>query len=242
MRRLMTRTFLAVAAAGGAFLAMGATGVASATPTPYAPIPTHNQAGYAATQNTFRYVITTVKVPAVNTHASTYAEVVLGGPNVTPATLGVKAGGGANSVAWNAVGGLGGMAGGTMSMAPKVGDMLTLSIYYNTKTKSDNFVVTDVTQKVTETKVVPAPAHVVYKGAEVACVLYGKVTAPKYANKLWSFTGTHVTTLAGTRGTMVGPWLIRKVIAVAPDGHVVMGPSALWDSGKAFSAWLKPAK
>lgn len=245
MRRLTLRAFLTAIAAGGALLTIGAAapGVASATNIPNAPISTTSQAGYVATHNTFRYVTTTIQVPAASSHYTTYAEVVLGGSSGYPATLGVKAGGGVGSVKFNVVGPLGGMGGGTMTkIAPKVGDTVTLSIYFNSKSGLDNFTVTDVTQKVTQTLVLPPTPHQVYTAAEVACLIAGKVTAPDHAVRVWLFTGSHVTTLAGTRGTMNGPWLTRKIIAVAADGHVVMSPSALWNYGHNFGAWLRAAK
>jgi hypothetical protein len=65
------------------------------------------------------------------------------------------------------------------------------------------------------------------------------VAPPKADVLLWTFTGTHVTTFHGTRGTMNGPWLTRKIIDETSTGRVVMNPSWLWSNGKAFSAWLR---
>lgn len=181
---------------------------------------------------------TTIQVPASSQNTS-YAEIVLGSTTGHPATLGVKSGGGTGSVAWNVVGPLGAMGGGTMQkIVPKPGDVLTLSIYYNAKAGRDNFTATDVTQKVSQTLVLPPSPHQVYTAAEVACLLTGKVTAPAQTTRLWEFTGTGVTTAAGTHGTMNGPWLTRKIIDVAPDGHIVMKPSGLWNNGANFGAWL----
>jgi hypothetical protein len=240
MRSLMSRAFLAAVAAGGTLLMMGGPGAAA---THSRQISTTTQAGYVATHNTFRFVSTTVKVPSASQKYASYAEVVLGGTSIAPATLGVRAGGGPGSVMWNVVGPLGGMGGGTMSkIAPKVGDVLTLSIYYNHKVNRDNFTVTDVTRKITQTLVLPPSPHTVYTAAETACLLPDKVTAPSKDVLLWAFSNTHVTTLAGKHGTMNGPWLTRKIIDVAADGHVVMSPNWLWNDGKNFGAWLRAAK
>lgn len=242
MRRLTTRAFLTAAAVGGTLL-MAGTGVAGAAATPNAPIPTTSQAGYVATHSTFRYVVTTVKVPAAAAHYTSYAEVVLGSASGHPATLGVKAGGGAGSVGFNVVGPLGGMGGGTMSkIAPNVGDVLTLSIYYNARVGLDNFTVTDVTQGVTQALSLPPTPHVVYNAAEAACLLAGVPAAPQADVLLWGFTDSHVTTLAGTRGTMNGPWLTRQIVDMTASGRVVMSPSFLWSGGKAFGTWLRAAK
>jgi hypothetical protein len=244
MRRFTIRALAAAAAAAGALLltAGSAPGVASATVTPSAPIPTTSQAGYVATHNTFRFVTTTFKVPAASQHYTSYAEVVLGGTSGYPATLGVKAGGGAGSVQWNVVGPLGGMGGGTMKIAPHVGDTLTISIYNAHKAGRDSFTVADVTQGVTQTLILPPAPHQVYNGAEVACLLNGTVTAPKADVMLWRFTDSHVTTVAGWHGSMNGPWLTRQIVDVAADGHVVMSPSWLWNEGQNFGAWLRAAK
>jgi hypothetical protein len=238
MRRLVMRSVLAAMAAGGATLLILGPTAAAAPAMGSNAIPTTSQAGYVTLGQNFRFVSTTVQVPTAK-YAS-YAEVVLGGHNVTPATLGVKAGGGPGSVGWNVVGPLGGMAGGTMNIAPKVGDWVTLSIYFNQHGR-DYFTVTDLTQKVTKTLNLPAPAHVVYTAAEVACVL-GNVTAPAADFRLWGFTKSLATTYSGIRGSMVNPmWTTREIIDVQPNGHVVMSPKFLWNEGHNFGAWLHPA-
>ena len=243
MRRRMMRAFLVAAAAGGTLLMMGAAPALAGNPVPNAPIPTTSQAGYVATQNTFRYVVTTFTVPAASPKYTSYAEVVLGGTSGYPATLGVRAGGGTGSIEWNVVGPLGGMGGGTMkAITPKVGDTLIISAYYNQATGRVNFGVTDVTQGVKHVLSLPATPHQSYNAAEVACLLTTQAAAPKADVLLWEMTSTHVTTLAGTRGSMNGPWLTRQIVDVAADGHVVMSPSYLWNNGQNFGTWLRAAK
>lgn len=244
MRRFTVRALVAAMAASGSLLLIGGTapGVANATVIPNAPIPTTSQAGYVATHNTFRFVTTTFKVPAASSHYTSYAEVVLGGSSGYPATLGVKAGGGAGSVQWNVVGPLGGMGGGTMKIAPKVGDTLTISIYYNHKAGRDNFTVNDVTQGVKATLSLPPTPHQVYTAAEVACLLSGKVTTPAADVLLWGFRDSHITTAGGRQGSINGRWDTRKVIDVAADGHVVMSPSPLWNHGQNFGTYLRASK
>lgn len=232
MRRHMTHALLATAAAGAsALLILGASAASAVTVT-------SSQAGYVTTGQHFRFVTTTVQVPPKASYAH-YAEVVLGGHSVTPATLGVRAGGGTGSVLWNVVGSLGNMGGGTMKLAPKVGDWLTLSIYFNQKGR-DYFTVSDLTQNVSQTLNLPAPAHVVYTAAEVACLLPSAPSASKADIRLWEFGKSGATTYNGIRGSMLNPmWTTTKIIDVAADGHVVMSPLYLWNNGHNFGAWLR---
>lgn len=245
MRRHITRALLAATAAGAtALLVIGASATSSAKPTRPGvmgtTIVTISQAGYVAVGQHFRFVTTTVVVPPKASYEH-YAEVVLGGAGVLPATLGVRAGGGANSVRWNVVGPItGNMAGGTMKLAPKAGDWLTLSIYFNQQGRV-RFTVTDLTQKTAQVLSAPAPAHVVYTAAEAACLLPTAPKAPKADIRLWEFGKIGVTTYSGIRGTMLGPWTTRQIINVAAHGHVVMSPWFLWNGGHNFGAWLRAA-
>jgi hypothetical protein len=64
---------------------------------------TTGQAGYVTTGASFRFVSTAFRVPS-KYYSGGYAEVVLGGHHVMPATLGTLAGGGWGSVVWNVEG------------------------------------------------------------------------------------------------------------------------------------------
>src|SRR5215471_12557582 len=106
MRRHMARPLLATVAAGAsALLIIGASAASMAEPAAARPgvtgpaIVTTSQAGYVAVGQHFRFVTTTVQVPPKASYVH-YAEVVLGGHAVIPATLGVRAGGGSGSVLW----------------------------------------------------------------------------------------------------------------------------------------------
>lgn len=243
MRRQAKRALLAAITAGGsALLAVGmlGAGVAQATAGPHVSNPiikTSSQAGYVATGASFRFISTTFTVPKA--YAGSFAEVVLGGPaHVTiPASLGVRAGGGPNSVRWNVLGPLtGSMAGGTLNIAPKVGDRVTESIFFNGK-HTVYFTVADLTQHKTVTLGAPAPAHNTYTAAEAACLLPAPVRTPAFDVRLWQFTDSHATTYAGVHGTMEGPWTTSRIIDVA-SGRTVMSPSLLWNDGQNFGAWL----
>jgi hypothetical protein len=245
----MARTLLATVVAGAsALLIIGASAASAAKPTTVRPgvrapaIVTTSQAGYVAVGQHFRFVTTTVQVPPKAAYDH-YAEVVLGGHGVTPATLGVQAGGGAGSVRWNVLGPITDhMAGGTMPVSPKVGDWVMLSIYFNQKQGRAYFTAADLTQHSTKVLSAPAPAHVVYTAAEVACLLPATPGAPKADLRLWGFTKSGVTTYNGARGSMYGPWTTRQIIDVTATGRVVMVPSFLWNSGHNFGAWLLAAR
>jgi hypothetical protein len=249
MRRHMARALLATVAAGAsALLIIGASGASTAKPAPVRPgvgghaIVTTSQAGYVAVGQHFRFVTTTVVVPPKAGYDH-YAEVVLGGHGVIPATLGVRAGGGAGSVRWNVLGPITDhMAGGTLPVSPKVGDWVKLSISFSQKQGRDYFTAADLTQQDTKILAAPAPARVVYTAAEVACLLPTAPTAPKADIRLWEF-GRIGVTYRDIRGTMVNPmWTTRQIIDVAASGRVVMSPSFLWNSGRNFGAWLRATR
>ncbi len=224
---------------GSAAASAASTGGHSAAP---AITYTSSQAGYLTQGASFRFVTSTVVVPEA-AYSGGYAEVVLGGANVIPATLGVAAGGGPNSVLWNVVGPIGqGMAGGTLNLAPKPGDTVKLSIYFNRK-GTDYFTATDVTQNQTVTLSALAPAQVKYTAAEVACLLTKPMAAPASDVRLWAFTNSAVTTYTGaTSGSLTGPFGTVRVFDVNKAGQVVMSPSALWNSGRNFGAYLRAIK
>ena len=254
MRRHIRRVMAtAGTVAGATLLAVGLAGpgaASAATSSAHSQAPviyTSNQAGYlVAGGRWFRYIGATVVVPPVpaKTGNAGYAELVLGGTGVTPASLGVKAGGGAASVGWNSVGGLFGMGGGTMTgISPNVGDVLALSIYYD-RAGHDFFTATDYTMGVSQTVSVPSPPDVVYTAAEAAGVVSNAtVSAPTASIRLWSFTGGHVTTYSGTRGTLSGPWTTTTVVNTTTGtagGQLVTSPGPLWSSGQNFGVWLRP--
>lgn len=254
MRRHIGHVLTTAGAVAGASLltvglaAPGAASAATSTARSQAPvIYTTSQAGFLTGGGRwFRYIGATVVVPPVPAKAGNagYAELVLGGTGVTPASLGVKAGGGPASIGWNAVGGLFGMGGGTMSgISPNAGDVLALSIYYD-RAGHDSFTATDYTQGVSHTVTVPSAADVVYTAAEAAGVVSNAtVSAPAASIRLWSFTGGHVTTYSGTRGTLTGPWTTTMVVDTTTGtaaGHLVTSPGPLWNSGQNFGVWLRP--
>ena len=256
MRRQFTRVLLAATAAGGAaLLTMGLAGPSAASARAAAParaqaaapvIYTVSQAGYSTGGGRwFRYVQTTVQVaplPAQPGNAG-YAEVVLGGTR-EPVYLGVKAGGSASSVGWSAGVPPFGMGGGAFSaLAPKPGDLLQLSIYYD-RAGHVFCTATDSTQGISQTVTLPVPSTV-FTAAEAAGVVHNAtVSAPKSATKLWAFSGTKATTYSGVRGTLLGPWTTSEVVNTTSGtvaGALVTSPRPLWNNGQNFTVWLLPS-
>ncbi|HVB44263.1 MAG TPA: hypothetical protein VNF47_16375 [Streptosporangiaceae bacterium] len=188
----------------------------------------------------FRYVATSVKVPACQTVAanSAVANVVLyGGPNV--AQLTVACGGGFDSVTFFDHT----FARGFFHLTPGVGDVLRIGIFRDPATNRDNFSVTNTkTGRVQNVSVATSPS-VIYRRANISAVIdNAHVTPPAADVMLWQFKDSRVTTFSGDRGSIVGPWTTFKVLDTTTGtvaGTVVMSPSALANSGGDFTLWLR---
>ena len=244
MQRHMLRTMVAaVATAGAALLTVGTTGATAAgAATHYPVIYTSSQAGYTVSGRWFRYVSTTVKVPPAGS-VFNYALVALGGSNVAGVNLGIKPGGGANSIGWAVGSQPFGMGGGTLSnVSPKVGDTVLIDLYYNKATGGVTATATDTTSNQTQSVTIAEGKTALFTSAEVAGYIHNPSSPPAADTRLWQFTDSHVTTYTGTRGTMTGSWTTSQVIDTTnghATGHVVMSPSFLFNNGGDFGAWLR---
>ncbi len=247
MRGHIVRGLVTAVAAGGAtLLAVGLAGTAMATAgthtAAYPVIHTSSQGGYTASGRWFRFVATTVKVPAPGSY-SHYAEVVLGGTNVPPVTLAVAAGGGPASVGWS-VGvppfGMGG--GGLTKVDPSGGDTVLIDLYYHRTGGGVVATASDLTTGRTQAITIDPGDKALFTVAEVAAVLHNPASPPSGDIRLWQFTNSAVTTYTGTRGTMTGPWTTSQVVDTSnggPAGQLVMSPSFLFNNGANFGAWLR---
>ncbi len=226
----------------GLTVASAAGAATTAKAAPQAVVATSSQGGYVTGGGRhFRFIQTTAQVSPART-ALQFAGIVLGGRQhiVDTLYLMVKAGGGPSSVIWSFNTPPPFTTGGSESLAklsPSPGDMLRLSIYYNTSTKYIYFTAVDTTKGVSQTRSINfshGPLEY-YSAAEAAVFAFG-YTAP-LANdfKLWSFTNCHVTTYSGVKGTMLGPWTTSKIVALNSSGQVVMGPSVLFNNGADFN-------
>jgi hypothetical protein len=241
MRKLITRMFYAVAAAPIAVITLGVTGAspagaATAGPQSAGPaIYTQPFAGYETGGGRwFRFVSTTLTLepPQVPSTGPIDAAISLqhGGLGGTQSAALIVMATGDRILC---------TCGGTFHISPGYGDQLTLSIYYD-QHGHDYFTVTDLTQHATQTVTEPVPS-VVYDGAGLLGEADG-VTPPPGDTRQWQFTSSHLTTYSGDRGTILGPWTTRPVIATTTgtaSGQVVQSPSSLWNGGQNFGVWLR---
>ena len=209
---------------------------------------TDGLAGYGASGGRwFRFVSTTLTVPAATQPASAgdVALIWLGQNGATPrafASITVRPGGGAGSVSYDASYGPRSNA-GTFTISPRPGDRLAVSVYYD-RQGHDYFTASDVTQAVARTARVNADlAGTAYTTAVIGGEISNSaVTPPPADTRLWDFSGSHVTTYSGGKGTILGPWAtseIVDIIGASTSGAVVMSPSVLSNGGQNFGVWLR---
>ncbi len=240
---------LGVAAAAALALVSGAGAAGAATSAPQSARPVVNTQGWAGYQDgnyqaggrRYRFVSTTLtvpprKVPDPHQNANGGAAIVLWGPSVEYAEIGIQPGGGADTIAW-----LGSNIGtGSFRVSPKIGDSVTLSIYSD-RHGHTYFAAADTTQGTAQTirrKVASSP----YTTAGFFVNVDPSVTPPVTDTLLWYFTGSHVTTNSGVHATILGPWTTRKVIETTTGtstGAVVLSPNRLRNHGQNFGVWLR---
>jgi hypothetical protein len=126
-------------------------------------------------------------------------------------------------------------------LAPRVGDRLALSIYYD-QLGHTYFTATDITRGATQTVRVTV-GDVIYSQASLTASIDPAVTLPPATDtRLWQFTGSRVTTYRGDRGTLTGPWTTSALIDTSTgtnSGRVAASPSALSNGGQDFGVWLR---
>jgi hypothetical protein len=247
MRRQIVSALVAMAAGGTALLTAGLTATVAAAQTGgthAASIPTvatTSRAGYMATGRWFRFVATTVKVPGPSPY-NQYARVVLKGQNVDEVVLGIKPGGGANSVAYGVGVGPFDPSGHALPIAPKAGDTVLIDLFYNKAGGGMTITAEDLTTKVTKAVTISEGTTAIFNAAEVGVVLTRPSSPPTGDLRLWQFTNTGITTNTGVHGTVTGPWTTTMVIDTLngqPSGQVVMSPSAPFNGNANFGVWLR---
>ncbi len=247
MRRNILKALVAVAAGGTVLLTAGlfATTAAGATggthAASYPTVATSTRAGYMDSGRWFRFVGTTLKVPPAGAYDH-YARVTLRGTNTPGVTLAIKPGGGAGSVGWAVGVAPFGMGGGTLPIAPAVGDTVRIDLYYDKTGGGVTATATDLTTKATAAQTISAGTTALFTKAEIGAVLANPASPPTADLRLWQFTDTAVTTTTGVHGTVTGPWTTSMVIDTingTPGGQVVMSPSFLFNNNASFGAWLR---
>jgi hypothetical protein len=243
--RGITGAICAAVAAGIALTTAGLAGAAvpAAAATRSLGPPEYSSAwvGYQAGGRWFRYVSTTVTVPPQVVPPSPGAPAQRGDAtiflygigSVVPTQITVAPGGG--PVSWGDPGGS-----GTFRISPRIGDRLTLSIYYD-EHGHVYLTATDITRHTTQTVRTNVPT-MTYLHARLFAVVYNDVTPPVADTPVWQFTNSRVTTYSGDHGTMVGPWTTSKTIvstASTASGTVIASPSGLRNGGRDFGVWLR---
>src|SRR5215472_7310573 len=247
MRRHIVRTFVALAAGGTALLTAGLTATTAAAQTggthaaSYPTTATSSRAGYMDSGRWFRFVGTTVKVPAAGAYDH-YAQVRLRGQNVAGVNLAIKPGGGAGSVGWAVGVAPFGMGGGTLGISPAVGDTVRIDLFYNKTTGGVTATATDLTTKATAANTISEGKTAIFNKVEIGTVLVNPASSPTADYRLWQYTDTAVTTTTGIHGTVTGPWTTTMVIDTIngqPSGQVVMSPSFLFNNNANFGVWAR---
>ncbi len=236
--RGITGAIGAAVAAGIGFTTAGLAGAAvpaaAATRSLGPPEYTAGWAGYTAQGRWFRFVSTTVTVPARQRPRGDGGEMYImlqGKGSPAPAQIYVEPGGGAGSVGWND---------GSFRVSPQVGDQLAVSIYYDQR-GHDYFTATDLTQHTTQTVRTDVP-KMTYLTARVFAVAYSTAAPPAADTRLWDFADSHLTTYTGVHGTVLGPWTTSKMIVTSDGtspGPVVASPSGLRNGGRDFGVRLR---
>jgi hypothetical protein len=216
-----------------------------AVPTTY----TSAFAGYADSGGPFRYIATTLTVPARQDPAANGGQVRVslghnGGTTFRPpeADIGVLPGGGPDSINYG-----GNTASGAFTISPNVGDQVTVSIYYD-QHGHFFFTATDLTQHTTQTvttRAFYADQTPLNYAKVLAYVDNDTVVPPPADTRLWEFTGSRVTIYRGDRGSILGPWATSRWIdttdgthagAVVADASVL---SKISNPRQDFGVWLR---
>lgn len=237
MRRHITRALYAAVATAITLGTLGFAGAGSpataASRSLSPPHHTENWAGYGVGGGRwFRYISTTVTVPAPNT------SVVIGlshGQKVLEAFAELEVSAGGPLTAHVSPGGY-----GTLPISPRAGDQLAVSIYYD-QHGHDYFTASDITRHITRTIRLTA-GNVIYDHGFVIVPGGWPQWPPQADTQLVKLTHSAVTTYSGDRGTLTGPWATWKYITTSTGtaaGTVIASPSALSKGGADFGVWLR---
>jgi hypothetical protein len=241
MSRFVKRMLTTVAVAAVALTAAGFTGAGAATAATRATGPavySDHLAGYQAAGRWFRYVATTVTVPPRTLSYLNSGSAFIGLTGRYAAWINVDPGGGVDSVGFAATN----VGTGPFELAPRVGDRLAISIYYDQRLQI-YFTVTDLTRPATQTAVLSVGRQTYSAaGLWVRTDRVLSVRPPVADTRLWQFTGSRLTTYSGHHGTITGPWTTSKMITTTTgtaSGTVIVSPSGLSNGGRDFTAWLR---
>jgi Peptidase A4 family len=163
-------------------------------------------AGYSNSIGPFRFIATTMTVPAAQTPAGNGTALVSLGHNggATPrpyADITVVPGGGAGSISYAS-----NDARGAFTVNPAPGDQVSVGIFYD-QSGHYSFTATDTTQGTTQTVTIAAPyaGSMPLNSAEVLAMFSNGTVIPPADAQIWQFTGSKVTTYRGDHGCSSSP-------------------------------------
>jgi hypothetical protein len=240
MSQFVERMLATVTVAALALTAAGCSDAGAATASSRATGPvvySDQHAGYQAAGRWFRYVATTVTVPPRTLSYLNSGSAFIGLNGRYAAWINVDPGGGADSVGYAATN----VGTGPFRLAPRVGDRLAISIYYDQRGHIF-FTVTDLTRPATQTMVLYV-GRLIYSAASLWVQTDRVLSVPPAADtRLWQFTRSRLTTYSGDHGTIAGPWTTSKMITTTTgtaSGTVIVSPSGLSSGSRNFAAWLR---
>src|SRR5260370_23707154 len=212
MARLTKRMLATVTVAALALTAAGFTGAGAATAASRAAGPalySDQHAGYQAAGRWFRYVATTVTVPPRTLPHVNSGSAFIGLNGRYPAGINVDPGGGPDSVGYEDFG----VGTGPFWLAPRVGDRLAISIYYDQRAHIF-FTVTDLTRPATQT-VMLYVGRLIYSAARlwVQTDRVLSVVPPAADTRLWQFTVGRPTRNHGVQSSLEAPSATNQVIS-----------------------------
>ena len=198
-------------------------------------------AGSQAAGHWFRYVATVVTVPPRTLPSLNSGSAFIGLNGRYAAWINVDPGGNADSVGYAATN----VGTGPFRLAPRVGDRLAISIYYDQRGHIF-FTVTDLTRPATQTMMLYV-GRLIYSAARlwVQTDRVPSVVPPAVGTRLWQFTGSRLTTYNGDHGTITGPWITSTMITAATgtaSGTVIASSSGLSSGGRDFTVWFRAAR
>lgn len=194
------------------------------------------RAGYHMGGWRFRYITTTFTVPASTTRATNASLDLESAWDAIHLT--VKAGGGPGSITYGISYWYDGDK--TLNVAPRAGDKVSIGIYQDPRAgvRSTSFTAVDLT---TGSKATAVEGFYRYDFVSASIAAGGPTwNFASRDTRLWAFTNTQLTSRNGTRGTLLGPWAVDRVIgtrSAAPGGKVVLWPTYPWNNGRNFGVW-----
>lgn len=244
----MKRIFAAVTMAAAALATLGlavpnvvSAGASShAAAGPVGNLYTKGHAGYHMYGGgwRFRYIETTLTVPAATTRAKS-AQIALANMGWGPfyVYINVNSGGGPGSISYGYYTG----TAKTFAVTPRAGDQVKISIFYDRATAQNHFTAVDLSTGATATGVES------FQNDVVEAWVFGFGPTWSFADsttRLWAFKDTHLTSYSGTHGAIFGPWDTYRVLGTrggSRDGKLVLWPHYPWNNSQNFGVWWRAA-